>query len=286
METGTHSIWVSEQLLEMGHEVIVANVRELRAISHSNRKSDTVDAEKIARYARVDPEIFLSSHGCPTGSSDPDSCPQPDGSSADSGGELSARPGEALRLSASSFVHLMLRQAMHGCAAARSGSGAWSSARTDRCDDGEDPAVRSHHQANCFVRQKVCELQISVLGLGHYDPDRLQSGTLKSGKGNFLHEDLGASTFAGMPVHNYRDTTTLNTGVLGNDAPMATVREFSYSPELGFNLASSLDSAQVGHQVFTVTDLNTNEPDPKFFEVPEGYRIIDRRKAKPAAPKQ
>jgi hypothetical protein len=32
----------------MGHEVIVANVRELRAISHSDRKSDTVDAEKIA----------------------------------------------------------------------------------------------------------------------------------------------------------------------------------------------------------------------------------------------
>jgi transposase len=51
METGTHSIWVSEQLREVGHEVIVANVRELRAISHSNRKSDTVDGEKFARYA-------------------------------------------------------------------------------------------------------------------------------------------------------------------------------------------------------------------------------------------
>ena len=58
METGTHSIWVSEQLRELGHEVIVANVRELRAISHSDRKSDTVDAEKIARYARLDPEIL------------------------------------------------------------------------------------------------------------------------------------------------------------------------------------------------------------------------------------
>ena len=46
MEAGTHSIWVSEQLQEMGHEVIVANVRELRAISHSDRKSDKVDAEK------------------------------------------------------------------------------------------------------------------------------------------------------------------------------------------------------------------------------------------------
>ena len=31
MEAGVHSIWISEQLQEPGHEVIVANVRELRA---------------------------------------------------------------------------------------------------------------------------------------------------------------------------------------------------------------------------------------------------------------
>jgi transposase len=58
MESGTHSIWISEQLQELGHEVIVANVRELRAISHSDRKSDRVDAEKLARYARLDPKIL------------------------------------------------------------------------------------------------------------------------------------------------------------------------------------------------------------------------------------
>src|SRR6202451_1782348 len=58
MEPGGHSIWISEQLEQLGHEVIVANVRELRAISHSDRKSDDVDAEKLARYARLDPEIL------------------------------------------------------------------------------------------------------------------------------------------------------------------------------------------------------------------------------------
>src|SRR5271168_1069578 len=58
MEAGVHSIWISEQLQELGHEVIVANVRELRAISHSDRKSDQVDAEKLARFARLDPKIL------------------------------------------------------------------------------------------------------------------------------------------------------------------------------------------------------------------------------------
>src|SRR3954454_4260639 len=58
LETGTHSLWASELLTELGHEVIVAHVREVKAISGSDRKSDQVDARKLARYARVDPEIL------------------------------------------------------------------------------------------------------------------------------------------------------------------------------------------------------------------------------------
>jgi transposase len=58
IEVGTHSRWVSQTLSEMGHEVIVANARELRAITGSDRKSDKVDAEKLARYARVDRKIL------------------------------------------------------------------------------------------------------------------------------------------------------------------------------------------------------------------------------------
>jgi transposase len=58
IEVGTHSRWVSQLLSELGHEVIVANARELRAITGSDRKSDKVDAEKLARYARVDRTIL------------------------------------------------------------------------------------------------------------------------------------------------------------------------------------------------------------------------------------
>ncbi len=58
IEVGAHSRWVSQLLSELGHEVIVANARELRAITGSDRKSDKVDAEKLARYARVDRRIL------------------------------------------------------------------------------------------------------------------------------------------------------------------------------------------------------------------------------------
>ena len=58
MEAGTHSIWISEQLRQYGHEVLVAHVSELRAITRSDRKCDRVDAEKLARYARLDPGLL------------------------------------------------------------------------------------------------------------------------------------------------------------------------------------------------------------------------------------
>ena len=58
LETGAQTGWISQELEALGQEVIVANARELRAISGSGRKSDRRDAEKLARYARVDPSIL------------------------------------------------------------------------------------------------------------------------------------------------------------------------------------------------------------------------------------
>lgn len=58
LETGTQSGWISRLLSGYGHEVIVAHARELRGITHSDRKNDRNDAEKLARYARLDPELL------------------------------------------------------------------------------------------------------------------------------------------------------------------------------------------------------------------------------------
>jgi hypothetical protein len=39
---------------------MVANVGDLRSISHRDRKSDHADAQKLARFARLDPKILRS----------------------------------------------------------------------------------------------------------------------------------------------------------------------------------------------------------------------------------
>jgi transposase len=58
IETGTHSPWVSRLLEECGHEVLVANARRLRLIYSNKRKTDEIDAENLARLARLDPKLL------------------------------------------------------------------------------------------------------------------------------------------------------------------------------------------------------------------------------------
>jgi len=58
LEVGTHSPWVSRLLKRLGHEVIVANARQVQLISQSSRKSDRVDAQTLARLARLDPQLL------------------------------------------------------------------------------------------------------------------------------------------------------------------------------------------------------------------------------------
>jgi len=58
VEVGTHSPWVSRLLKSLGHEVIVANARQVKLISASTRKDDRLDAQTLARLARVDPQLL------------------------------------------------------------------------------------------------------------------------------------------------------------------------------------------------------------------------------------
>jgi transposase len=58
LETGTHSPWLSQLLLEQRHEVVVANARQLHLISQSQKKCDRLDAELLARLAYSDPKLL------------------------------------------------------------------------------------------------------------------------------------------------------------------------------------------------------------------------------------
>jgi hypothetical protein len=146
----------------------------------------------------------------------------------------------------------------------------------------------THTLTQCNVRRKLCELLTLRDSVTlRFDPARFAAvPTLRDKNGAVTgtrtHEDLGAHVFAGLLVHEYKDTTTLNAGVLGNDMPMSTVRQYRFCEQLGLNLSSVVEAPQIGRQSFTVTEITTTEPDASFFRPPEGYKLVDHRKG--AAP--
>jgi transposase len=58
MEVGTQSAWIAREFSKLGHEVIVANARELKWITSSDDKNDRNDARKLARLARADRNLL------------------------------------------------------------------------------------------------------------------------------------------------------------------------------------------------------------------------------------
>jgi transposase len=62
MESGTHSPWVSRLLKQLGHQVIVANARKVRAIWENESKSDRQDAEMLANLGYSNPKLLAPIH--------------------------------------------------------------------------------------------------------------------------------------------------------------------------------------------------------------------------------
>ncbi len=139
-----------------------------------------------------------------------------------------------------------------------------------------------HTGYDCFVmgpRHGTCELLNFYPGspreeIGH-------TGPLPDNEGFEVYEDLGIREIEGIKTDGSRDTITWNPGAFGSSKESITVvREFWHSPMLGINLISILDDPRIGRQTFTLTGISLEDVDPKYFKLPDGYHVIDRRNAK------
>jgi len=141
-----------------------------------------------------------------------------------------------------------------------------------------DPNNHTHY--NCFIMDRRNECVLSGFTPSTNTVYQFQgppTGEMADGQGSTMHEDLGKQFVAGMETTGTRDTVIYNPWMFGNDRKMSIAREYWYSPELGFNLLSKRSDPRIGTQVFAATQLIVAEPDPKLFELPEGYHVIDRR---------
>lgn len=146
-----------------------------------------------------------------------------------------------------------------------------------------DPNAHTHY--NCFMLEqpKVCELTTFVPTTSAvYKTSGPPPGPLANDAGVVIHEDLGKQLVSGVETSGTRDATIYNPGVFGNDRKVTVEREFWYAPTLGINLLSKRSDPRFGTQTFTATNLILSEPDASLFELPEGFKVVDRRQEAPA----
>jgi hypothetical protein len=141
----------------------------------------------------------------------------------------------------------------------------------------------THVLYNCAEdgRQQCVKLAYEWSSTAEYRENEARSGELPSGKGSVIHDDLGKQLLEGVEAEGTRISTIYNPGVFGNDRQMTVQTETWFSSQLGFNLLSVRTDPRFGKQTFTVTNLILSEPDPKLFELPQGFAAAETREPAP-----
>jgi hypothetical protein len=104
-------------------------------------------------------------------------------------------------------------------------------------------------------------------------------GSTGEGRMVLTREQLGRGDVSGVEVTGTRETRVIAGGVMGNDRPISITKEFWYSSQLGLNMQVKRSDPRLGMQTFTVTEVSLAEPDPKYFQVPRGFKVVDMRSA-------
>jgi hypothetical protein len=82
-------------------------------------------------------------------------------------------------------------------------------------------------------------------------------------------EDLGIREIEGVPAHGIRETQTVTDDSDGKE--VVIVDEYWYSQDLRINLMVKHSDPRKGTTTLTVAQVTRTEPDPAYFQVPEGY---------------
>ncbi len=90
---------------------------------------------------------------------------------------------------------------------------------------------------------------------------------------NVSVEDLGTTAMNGIEVEGKRVTRTVPEQTIGNDRPFSTVEESWHATQLDINIQVKRTDPCMGTHTVTMTDIMVGEPDAKYFEIPEGYRV-------------
>jgi hypothetical protein len=136
-----------------------------------------------------------------------------------------------------------------------------------------DPAMKT--KTACVLATRECSIT-AYRAATSFRP--LPIGSFDQGTRHLTREDLGTNVVDDLNVTGTRETTYINQGVVGNDRPLVSTREFWYSRDLETNVSVTRQEPTEGTQVIKLIDLSRSEPDVTLFEIPAGYTMHDLRR--------
>jgi hypothetical protein len=92
-------------------------------------------------------------------------------------------------------------------------------------------------------------------------------------------EDLGSNVIDGIAVRGVLQTKVVAAPASTTGKTITIQDQYWYSEELHLNMLIKHDDPRTGSQIVSVTRMTRTEPDPKLFEVPAGYKVVDETPA-------
>lgn len=121
--------------------------------------------------------------------------------------------------------------------------------------------------------QYFCTSTVKVCRKSEYREPPNRGRIVGRGTNFVTVEDLGSSNVGGIEVKGERITRVIPEGTVGNDRAFTATEELWHSNELDTDVQTRRSDPRMGTRTTTLTEVHLGEPDAKYFQIPEGYRV-------------
>ncbi len=87
--------------------------------------------------------------------------------------------------------------------------------------------------------------------------------------------DLGQQSINGLTATGKSFTRTIPAGAIGNAQPIVEKSEVWTSPDLQVVILSKRSDPRFGQSIYSLSNIQRNEPNAALFQVPSGYTVQD-----------
>ena len=87
-------------------------------------------------------------------------------------------------------------------------------------------------------------------------------------------QTLGKRMMEGVNADGTSETSTIETGAIGNDRPIQTVNERWFSSDLQTVMMSRHNDPRTGEETFKLINVSRTEPPGYLFQIPAGYQVV------------